>query len=103
MALRILAGSGLMFAIAACAEQEFAGSDADGSSRHAGVEQDVERIIQNFTGRRAAQLTINSVDGEIVCGEVAKNGGRVNFYVDLVDEEVFFSEGLMAAAVDAAC
>ena len=68
-----------------------------------GLKSEVESIVRRFSDDSSARVSITKVDGEIVCGVMTSGGRKTDFYVDLVDEEAMFADGIMKSAVVAAC
>jgi hypothetical protein len=68
-----------------------------------GLKSEVESIVRKFSDDPSARVSIGQVDDEIVCGVMTSRGKKIDFYVDLVDEEAMFANGPMKAAVSAAC
>lgn len=69
----------------------------------ADLKAEVETIVRRFADDTSARVSIGRIDGEIVCGVMTSRGQKVDFYVDLVDEEAMFANGVMKEAVSAAC
>ena len=67
------------------------------------LKSEVESLVRRFSDDPSARVSIGEIDGEIVCGVMTSRGKKVDFYVDLVDEEAMFANGPMKAAVSAAC
>lgn len=81
-------------------------TNASASATHGdddGLKSEVETIVRKFSDDPSAKIRIGEVDDEIVCGVMTSRGRKVDFYVDLVDEEAMFANGPMKAAVATAC